>query len=86
MQRDAPVAAPEATEATEATEVELYPILDHNTKDQMMVTAAEYENERTRLGRLLRYLAHAIPEDAKTVMEDYPFVEVKRCTRRSSTT
>ena len=43
----------------------------------MMVTVAEYENERTRLGRLLRYLAHAIPEDAKTVLEDYPFVEVK---------
>jgi hypothetical protein len=74
VQRDAPVAAPAPDGAAE---VELYPILDHTAQNQTMVTAAEYENERTRLGRLLRYLVHAIPEDAKTVMEDYPFVEVK---------
>ena len=75
-----PVAAPgpgAAPEPDGATEVEVYPILDYNARNQTMVTAAEYENERTRLGRLLRYLAHAIPEDAKTVMDDYPFVEVK---------
>jgi hypothetical protein len=74
VQRDPPAAAPAPDGATE---VELYPILDHNGRNQTMVPAAEYENERTRLGRLLRYLAHAIPEDAKTVLEDYPFVEVK---------
>ena len=89
VQRDPPAAAPTKEGAAPdgpapdgaapdgATEVELYPILDYNARNQTMVTAAEYENERARLGRLLRYLAHAIPEDAKTVMEDYPFVEVK---------
>lgn len=74
VQRDPSVAAPAPDGATE---VELYPILDSNARNQMMVTAAEYENERTRLGRLLRYLTHAIPEDAKTVLGEYPFVEVK---------
>jgi hypothetical protein len=69
-----PAAAPASDGATE---VELYPILDYTANNQRMVTAAEYENERTRLGRLLRYLVHAIPEDAKTVLEDYPFVEIK---------
>jgi hypothetical protein len=57
--------------------VELYPIFDRINRRRMMVNAERYEQERAALGRLLRYLAKTIPADAKQVLEEYPFGEVK---------
>ena len=54
-----------------------FPIYDRTSRQKKMVDAAAYEDERARLGRLLRYLVKAIQDDAKTVLKEYPFTAVE---------
>jgi hypothetical protein len=77
------VPAPPAALAGDAADsappgmVAMYPIWDRKAKQRIMVNAEQYELERQALGRLLRHLVKAIPEDAKTILDDYPFSAVK---------
>jgi negative regulator of replication initiation len=70
-------APPVEAQPGEQQVVKLYPIFDRLNRRREMVTAEQYEQERAALGRLLRFLANAIPADAKAVLEAYPFVEIK---------
>ncbi len=85
-QRDTTPTTPTATSSPstssagppeEQAVVTLYPIYDRDARKKIMVSSERYEQERVILGRLLRYLATAIPSDAKGVLEQYPFEEVK---------
>ena len=73
----AAAAPPQPSTPDDQQVIELYPIYDRTARKRVMVNSEHYEQERAALARYLRYLAKAIPEDAKQVLEEYEFEEVK---------